>query len=480
MDLDMPSISRLDPSETQSGPRTVLPEGTPFHRRRLLKVLFVHRDAVAVDSCVQELKKAQFTVSFDVVSNLAQCVAQLPSKSYDAVVVEYPSPICKGSQALQFFSQTGQRTSVIFLTTPTGSNSLAGLNLQGVFELVDRKHAYQLPMAVRRALNEKKLRIELGEAEKALRHSRSLYRALADNPAYGICRCDAQGKFLEVNKALSTMLGYGSTEELLAANRESAIVLNLGQGKPSGRNPSGSMQFEPIEVEWNRKNGTLLKARLSGRDAFDEHGNFNGCEVIAVDVTEQRKLEDQLRYQASSDSLTGLANHRHLFEVLQAEIGRSKRTGREFSLLLLDLDGLKNINDQFGHLTGDRALCRLAQIMTDCCRSIDTAARHGGDEFALLLPETSLADASLVGHRICEFLAREAEQPLLSVSVGIATYPADADTIGTLLSAADKALYAMKDRRTGPPALPPPRAKSASASLGFGSEAKTLQKGEQL
>ena len=429
MDSDMSSMARLAHSETQSVPRSVLPEGTAFHRSRALNVLFVHRDADAVDSCMQELKKAQFAVSFDIVSNLAQCAALLPSKSYDAVVVEYPSPICKDSQALQFFSQTRQHTSVIFLTTPTGSNSLAGLDLQGAFEFVDRTHIHQLPMVVRRALNEKRLRIELGEAEKALRHSRSLYRALADNPAYGICRCDAQGKFLEVNKALSTMLGYESTEELLAANRASAIVLNLDQGKASARNPAESMQFGPIEVEWNRKNGTLLKARLSGRDAFDEYGNFNGCEVIAVDVTEQRKLEDQLRYQASSDSLTGLAHHCHLFEGLQAEIGRSKRTGREFSVLLLDLDGLKNINDQFGHLTGDRALCRLAQIMTDCCRSIDTAARHGGDEFALLLPETSIADASLVGHRICEFLEREAEQPLLSVSVGIATFPADAGTI---------------------------------------------------
>jgi diguanylate cyclase (GGDEF)-like protein len=206
-------------------------------------------------------------------------------------------------------------------------------------------------------------------------------------------------------------------------------------------------------VEWNRKDGTLLKARLSGRDAFDEQGNFNGCEIIAVDITEQRKLEDQLRYQASSDSLTGLANHRHLFEILQAEIGRSKRTGREFSVVLLDLDGLKNINDQFGHVGGDRALCRLAQIMKDCCRSIDTAARHGGDEFALVLPETSPAAASLVARRICELLGDEPEEPSLSVSLGIASYPEDADAIGTLLYAADKALYAMKNKRVGAPLM---------------------------
>jgi diguanylate cyclase (GGDEF)-like protein len=201
------------------------------------------------------------------------------------------------------------------------------------------------------------------------------------------------------------------------------------------------LQIEPIELEWMRKDGTILKVRLGGRGAFDENGNFSGYEIIAVDITEQRTLADHLRHQADSDSLTGLANHRRLFEVLQAEICRSNRTGREFSLLLLDLDGLKKSNDHFGHPTGDRALCRLGQILKDCCRSIDTAARHGGDEFAL---ETGLAAATLVARRICDLLGKDAEEPALSVSVGLASFPKDAGSIGTLLYAADKSLYEMK------------------------------------
>jgi diguanylate cyclase (GGDEF)-like protein len=142
-----------------------------------------------------------------------------------------------------------------------------------------------------------------------------------------------------------------------------------------------------------------------------------------------------------------LANHRRLFEVLHAEISRSKRTEREFSLLLLDLDGLKEINDSFGHLVGNRALCRLAQILADCCRSVDTAARQGGDEFALVLPETGLAAATLVATRICDLLAKDMEEPVLSVSVGVASYPNDANSIGTLLYAADRALYGMKEKQ---------------------------------
>jgi diguanylate cyclase (GGDEF)-like protein len=189
------------------------------------------------------------------------------------------------------------------------------------------------------------------------------------------------------------------------------------------------------------------KARLSGRGFYDDHGNFAGREIIAIDVTEQRMLEDRLRHQASSDSLTGLANHRGLFEVLHAEICRSQRTEREFSLVLLDLDGLKNINDRFGHLVGNRALCRLGRILADCCRSMDTVARHGGDEFAVVLPETGMAAATLVGRRICDLLAKDTEDPTLSVSIGVASYPQGADTLATIIYEADKALYVMKSKK---------------------------------
>jgi PAS domain S-box-containing protein len=393
-------MARLAQNAIQPDLRSFRLENAAAHRRRPLSVLFIHRDADVIDGCLEELKKSRFIVSVDVVLNLAQCTQQLRSQTYDVVVAEYPNPNWKGSQALQLLHQTVQEIALLFVTTSVGNEAIVELTAHGAFDYVEREHLAQLPMAVRRILNEKKLRAELEEAGKALRHSRSLYRALVENPAYGICRCDADGKFLDVNQALLTMLGYQTKEELLAANRASEIVLDLGHGKPSAGDSPESVQIEPVEIEWKRSNGTTLKARLSGRGVFGESGDFDGYEIIAVDIMEQRALEEQLRHQALSDSLTGLANHRLLFDVLQAEICRTKRTGREFSLLLLDLDGLKVINDRFGHLAGNRALCRLAQILADCCRSIDTAARQGGDEFAMVLPETGAAAATLVARRI--------------------------------------------------------------------------------
>lgn len=442
-------MARWVQGEAQSDLRGIRAERGDIYRPRVLRVLFIHHDADVPDACLEELKKAQFRVKADFVLTIAQCAQQLRSQSYDVVVVEHPSPSCKGSQALQLLRRTVQEIPLLILTTAMKSESIAQIAAEdGVFDCVDREHLARLPMVVRRVLNEKNLRTELGEVGKALRHSQSLYRALVENPAYGICRCDAEGRFLDVNQALLTMLGYETKAELLAADQTFKIALDLGHGPPLAGCFSESVRIEPVEVEWKRKNGTTLKARLSGRGVYNESGDFASYEIIAVDVTEQHALEDQLRRQAFSDSLTGLANHRRLFDVLQAEVSRTNRTEREFSLLLLDLDGLKAVNDRFGHLVGNRALCRLAQIMVDCCRSVDTAARQGGDEFALVLPETGVDAATLVACRICDLLAKDGEEPALSVSVGVASYPKDAETIGTLLYAADRALYSMKERRS--------------------------------
>jgi diguanylate cyclase (GGDEF)-like protein len=168
--------------------------------------------------------------------------------------------------------------------------------------------------------------------------------------------------------------------------------------------------------------------------------------ILVGALLEQARLFEQVRSMAVSDSLTGLANYRRLIHVLESELDRSNRTNRPFSVILLDMDGLKAINDQFGHLTGSRALVRLSKILSHHCRAIDTPARYGGDEFALVLPEAGPDIATRVVARVREKLAAEPERPALSVSAGVASFPEDGDTPEQLLGAADRALYGMKNR----------------------------------
>lgn len=166
--------------------------------------------------------------------------------------------------------------------------------------------------------------------------------------------------------------------------------------------------------------------------------------VLAAEVTEHRRAEEHVRELVVTDPLTKLANYRRLLIALYAEIKRYGRTRRPFAVVLLDLDGLKKINDVHGHLVGSRALCRLAEVLRLHSREIDTAARYGGDEFVLVLPETDMSEAQQAAQRISERLRNDGEQPPLSVSAGVASYPRDGSTVEELLGAADRVLYKQK------------------------------------
>ena len=186
----------------------------------------------------------------------------------------------------------------------------------------------------------------------------------------------------------------------------------------------------------------------------DPQGTIIGCIGMALDITERKKTEDEIRFRATHDGLTGLANYREFFESLEHEVRRADRTRQTFALLLLDLDDLKYINDRFGHLAGNRALNRLAQVMKEHCRATDVAARYGGDEFAILLLDADSVRAQSVAERISSCLGMQTNAPTLSVSIGYSVYRADGLSAPELLDAADKRLYQSKKSR--PPREPRP------------------------
>jgi diguanylate cyclase (GGDEF)-like protein/PAS domain S-box-containing protein len=186
----------------------------------------------------------------------------------------------------------------------------------------------------------------------------------------------------------------------------------------------------------------VLEIRLKPLRAVS--GEIIGCIGVALDITDRKKTEEEILYQARHDALTNLANYREFMDKLEREVQRAERSHRPFTVLLLDLDELKRINDLWGHLTGNRALKRLAAVIGEECRSTDVPARFGGDEFAVVLIDSDEGMAQHVAQRIQNRLRADQEQPALGVSIGMGIYPDDGRTAADLIEAADRLLYRRK------------------------------------
>jgi diguanylate cyclase (GGDEF)-like protein/PAS domain S-box-containing protein len=280
------------------------------------------------------------------------------------------------------------------------------------------------------------------------------FRLAVESAPNAMVMADGQGKIVLVNSQGMKMFGYKG-EELLGQLVEVLVPQRFRGGHPEHRTGfSARPQARPMgggrDLYAVRKDGSEFPVEIGLNPIETDEGPLVLSAI--VDITARKAAEEEIRRLATSDPLTGLANYRKLIDTLDAEIKRFDRTRRSFAILLLDLDGLKKINDTQGHLVGSRALCRLAEVLRAHCREIDTPARYGGDEFAVVLPETDSQQAQQIAKRIRERLASDGESPPISVSVGAAVFPEDDDTVEKLLSAADRALYSMKRLPAGPTA----------------------------
>jgi diguanylate cyclase (GGDEF)-like protein len=171
--------------------------------------------------------------------------------------------------------------------------------------------------------------------------------------------------------------------------------------------------------------------------------------IAMVIAREQRSSRDAAIRLSTIDPLTSLFNRGFFFAALEREIARSARSGRGFCLLMMDLDELKTINDRLGHFHGDRVLSAVGQVVSDGVRRIDTAARYGGDEFVVLLPETDPTGAFVLAEKIrigVNELALDLPDDTVrpSMSVGVVSFPEDGSTADELMISADRAMYASK------------------------------------
>ncbi|MBL3601801.1 MAG: EAL domain-containing protein [gamma proteobacterium endosymbiont of Lamellibrachia anaximandri] len=283
-------------------------------------------------------------------------------------------------------------------------------------------------------------------AEDLLRMNATVF----DTTTEGIMVTDAENRIKTVNPAFSRITGYelsevvGRNPSILSSGRQKKLFYQemwetvLHQGHWSG------------EI-WNRrKDGSVYPQWLSVASIKDEKGRVSEYVAIFSDITQRKENEEQIRYQANYDALTGLPNRSLLQDRLSQAIMSAGREEWGLALLFIDLDKFKVVNDSFGHVIGDELLQKVATRIKACVREVDTVARFGGDEFVVLLQDISEPeDAAKVASKIIETVSRVFElssrETFVGASIGITLYPEDADTPDTLLQNADMAMYLAKD-----------------------------------
>jgi diguanylate cyclase (GGDEF)-like protein/PAS domain S-box-containing protein len=296
------------------------------------------------------------------------------------------------------------------------------------------------------------------QAEEALRTSEQRLQAIFDNAAVGIGLADKTGQSILANARGAQQLGY-TPEEL-------AQYSNLELTHPDDRAQTvermqqlvhGEIQGYRIEKRYLRKDGSIFWADLSVSAVYDDDGLITYLLGIVVDITERKQLEHQLQHvnmllqeQAIRDPLTGLHNRRYLDETLPRELQRAERAGQPVGVIMLDIDHFKRFNDTYGHDAGDALLQTMGTFLQRNTRGDDIACRYGGEEFTLVLPGASLADARQRAEELREGIqslsVEHQGQPLgaVTASLGVAVFAAHGTTTDALVRAADQALYQAK------------------------------------
>jgi diguanylate cyclase (GGDEF)-like protein/PAS domain S-box-containing protein len=290
-----------------------------------------------------------------------------------------------------------------------------------------------------------------------------IFQAVFETAATGMALATPDGRFLRVNQALCRIAARAE-EELLATTLpeithpddrplEERALVRIRSGDTAAQG----------ERRWLRPDGSIVWVEVQASPLGDGP-DYMLWQVI--DVTERRLMEQRLRHLADHDALTGLFNRRRFEEELERHVSHARRYRMEGSVLLIDVDHLKAINDSGGHRAGDAVLIAVAEVLRQRLRQSDVVARFGGDEFAVLLPYANASDAATVGAAIAAGVRGDVRTPAgpVTISVGVGELRPGLRSADEALSVADAAMYRSKVR--GGDGVAPGPAEASGAKRG--------------
>ena len=426
-------------------------------------ILIVDDELHHLNSLKELIKEENYEIKL--ANSADEAISILDADSIDLVLLDLNMPEKGGVEVMKHINSHGADTMVIVVSGETTFVAAENALKHGAYDYIRKPYSIDgLLNSLRNGFKKRQLEYENKSMQARLLKSEYLHRYIVNKSPDIVYMLNTEGNFTFVNERMEKTLGYNKND-IIGKHYSSIIHDNdLENAKYTfNERRTGKRASANIELRLKCKNGKPNQKCFTTRllsttiNSFGMYKNFNGNDKfvgtygIARDITEKKKSEKIIHFQAYHDNLTRLPNRTLLKDRLVQAMSYAKRSNNELSVMFLDLDRFKNVNDTLGHMVGDKLLQAVAERLKKCLREGDTLARIGGDEFTILLPEIhGRQDSELVAQKIINTLKTPfnlVEQEIyVSTSIGIAHYPDDGETIESLLQHADIAMYAVKNK----------------------------------
>ena len=397
-------------------------------------------------------------------------IAMLEIEDFDMVLLDMNMPEVNGHQVMEFINDKLIKVAVVVLSGEVDFDSITRAFQLGAFDYIKKPYEFdELQHTLRNALRKQELEKSLFSLRKQLERSERLHRFMIESSPDIIFIVDKNGNFAFVNDRAEELLNY-KKDELISAHFATIVEPDYVERATHcfHERRTGPRATKDVEIWLMCKPGSrpgwtrnMIAIELNSLGVYEneirndkgevQSGDFSGTYVVGRDITERLASEKLIHFQAYHDLLTGLPNRALFHDRLSNTISNAHRENDRLSVLFLDLDRFKVVNDTLGHSVGDELLKQVANRLRSCLREGDTVARLGGDEFIVLLPNINSDDiARLVAKKLEDAIKQpffvDGNELFLTGSIGISMFPENGETADLLIKNADTAMYYTKEQ----------------------------------